>query len=96
MSKHVEMQSRLKNRHIRILSLGSAIGTGLFLVSGSTIQTAGPIVLLGHALAGVVITLAPMTRTPDVRSGAIALPLWLGALAAALDHTTPHTAGKTR
>jgi phenylalanine-specific permease len=51
------MHRGLKNRHIQMISLGSAIGTGLFLVSGATIQTAGPIVLLGYALAGSVIFL---------------------------------------
>lgn len=49
------MHRGLKNRHIQMLSLGSAIGTGLFLVSGTTIQTAGPVVLLGYVLAGTII-----------------------------------------
>jgi hypothetical protein len=41
-------------------------------------------------------TQSGLKNTPDSRSGAITLPLWLGALAAALDHATPHTAGRTR
>ncbi|AOK31673.1 aromatic amino acid transporter [Burkholderia singularis] len=44
----------LKNRHIQLIALGGAIGTGLFLGIAQTIQTAGPSVLLGYALAGVV------------------------------------------
>jgi aromatic amino acid transport protein AroP len=42
----------LKNRHIQLIALGGAIGTGLFLGIAQTIQMAGPSVLLGYALAG--------------------------------------------
>ena len=52
-----QMQRGLQNRHIRMIGLGSAIGTGLFLVSGSTVQAAGPAVLLAYMLAGAVIFL---------------------------------------
>ncbi|MFC9356702.1 amino acid permease [Rhodococcus sp. NPDC057014] len=52
-----QMQRGLQNRHIRMIGLGSAIGTGLFLVSGSTIHTAGPAVLLAYVVAGAVIFL---------------------------------------
>ncbi|AHN75257.1 aromatic amino acid transporter [Pandoraea pnomenusa] len=44
----------LKNRHIQLIALGGAIGTGLFLGIAQTIKTAGPAVLLGYAIAGVV------------------------------------------
>ena len=43
-----------KNRHIQLIALGGAIGTGLFLGIAQTIKTAGPSVLLGYAIAGVV------------------------------------------
>lgn len=49
------MHRKLKNRHLQMISLGSAIGTGLFLVSGTSVQTAGPIVLVGYAIAGIVL-----------------------------------------
>ncbi|BCI78877.1 amino acid permease [Mycobacterium sp. SMC-18] len=49
------MHRDLKNRHLQMISLGSAIGTGLFLISGTSVQTAGPIVLLGYAIAGIVL-----------------------------------------
>ncbi|MER7792946.1 amino acid permease [Streptomyces sp. NPDC097640] len=51
------MERGLRNRHIQMIALGSAIGTGLFLISGSTIQTAGPIVLLAYVVAGVILFL---------------------------------------
>ncbi|VVD80398.1 Aromatic amino acid transport protein AroP [Pandoraea iniqua] len=44
----------LKNRHIQLIALGGAIGTGLFLGIAQTIKTAGPSVLLGYAIAGIV------------------------------------------
>lgn len=44
----------LKNRHIQLIALGGAIGTGLFLGITQTIKMAGPSVLLGYALAGIV------------------------------------------
>ena len=44
----------LKNRHIQLIALGGAIGTGLFLGIAQTIKMAGPSVLLGYALAGIV------------------------------------------
>jgi len=49
------MHRELKNRHLQMISLGSAIGTGLFLISGTSVQTAGPIVLVGYAIAGIVL-----------------------------------------
>ncbi|WP_318373965.1 phenylalanine transporter [Enterobacter sp.] len=48
------LQRGLKNRHIQLIALGGAIGTGLFLGIGPAIQMAGPAVLLGYALAGVI------------------------------------------
>lgn len=41
--QHGEQLKRgLKNRHIQLIALGGAIGTGLFLGSASVIQSAGP------------------------------------------------------
>lgn len=48
------LQRGLKNRHIQLIALGGAIGTGLFLGIAQTIQLAGPSVLLGYGLAGLV------------------------------------------
>ncbi|MCT2387849.1 aromatic amino acid transporter AroP [Erwinia pyrifoliae] len=44
----------LKNRHIQLIALGGAVGTGLFLGSASVIQSAGPGVILGYAIAGFI------------------------------------------
>jgi aromatic amino acid transport protein AroP len=44
----------LKNRHIQLIALGGAIGTGLFLGIAQTIQMAGPSVLLGYAIGGFI------------------------------------------
>ncbi|CAI0945661.1 amino acid permease [Serratia quinivorans] len=44
----------LKNRHIQLIALGGAIGTGLFLGIAQTIKMAGPSVLLGYAIGGFI------------------------------------------
>ncbi|MGY0162598.1 amino acid permease [Edwardsiella tarda] len=48
------LERGLKNRHIQLIALGGAVGTGLFLGIGPAIQLAGPAVLLGYALGGVI------------------------------------------
>ncbi|MGJ8513605.1 amino acid permease [Carnimonas bestiolae] len=47
-------QRRLKNRHIQLIALGGSVGTGLFLGTAHTIALAGPSILLGYAIAGVI------------------------------------------
>jgi aromatic amino acid transport protein AroP len=49
-----QLRRGLKSRHIQLIALGGAIGTGLFLGIAQTIQMAGPSVLLGYAVAGIV------------------------------------------
>ncbi|MDX7987596.1 amino acid permease [Xenorhabdus sp. 12] len=44
----------LKNRHIQLIALGGAVGTGLFLGIAQTIKMAGPSVLLGYAIGGFI------------------------------------------
>ncbi|MBD8475893.1 amino acid permease [Pseudomonas sp. CFBP 8770] len=44
----------LKNRHIQLIALGGAIGTGLFLGIAQTIGMAGPSVILGYAIGGLI------------------------------------------
>ncbi|MGX9360660.1 aromatic amino acid transporter AroP [Pantoea ananatis] len=53
--QHGESLKRgLKNRHIQLIALGGAVGTGLFLGSASVIKSAGPAVILGYAIAGFI------------------------------------------
>lgn len=52
-NKH-DLKQGLSNRHIQLIALGGAVGTGLFLGISQTIKLAGPSVLLGYALAGVI------------------------------------------
>lgn len=47
----------LKNRHIQMIALGGAIGTGLFYGSSESISLAGPAVLIAYALGGAIIFL---------------------------------------
>ncbi|WP_160287721.1 amino acid permease [Pseudomonas knackmussii] len=44
----------LKNRHIQLIALGGAIGTGLFLGSAGVLQSAGPSMILGYAIGGFI------------------------------------------
>ncbi|MBG6245830.1 aromatic amino acid transporter AroP [Candidatus Symbiopectobacterium sp. 'North America'] len=44
----------LKNLHIQLITLGGAVGTGLFLGIAATIKMAGPSVLLGYAIGGII------------------------------------------
>lgn len=49
------MHRGLKNRHIQMIALGGAIGTGLFYGSASTIQLAGPAITFSYLIGGLVI-----------------------------------------
>lgn len=44
----------LRNRHIQLIAMGGAIGTGLFLGSAHIIQAAGPSIILGYAIGGLI------------------------------------------
>ncbi|MDQ7988519.1 MAG: amino acid permease [Candidatus Dactylopiibacterium sp.] len=48
------LQRGLKNRHIQLIALGGAIGTGLFLGSAGVLQLAGPSMILGYAIGGLI------------------------------------------
>lgn len=45
----------LRERHIRLMALGSTIGVGLFLGSANAIKLAGPAILLSYVLGGIAI-----------------------------------------
>jgi L-asparagine transporter-like permease len=48
------LKRNLTNRHIQFIALGGAIGTGIFLGAGSAIFAAGPSVLLGYLISGIM------------------------------------------
>lgn len=54
--QHTEpkLKRGLSNRHIQLIALGGAIGTGLFLGIGPAAVLAGPSVILGYILAGII------------------------------------------
>lgn len=52
-SQHI--QRGLKNRHIQMIALGGAIGTGLFYGSATVVKMAGPAITLSYMIGGIVI-----------------------------------------
>lgn len=51
MSKHL----KLKNRHLQMIALGGAIGTGLFFSTAKSIHLTGPSLILSYMLIGLVL-----------------------------------------
>ena len=49
------LRKSLKNRHIQLIALGGAIGTGLFYGSSESISLAGPSILLAYLIGGLAI-----------------------------------------
>lgn len=50
------LQRKLKARHMNMIALGGAIGTGLFLAGGESISTAGPGgALVAYGLIGIMV-----------------------------------------
>ncbi|RKW70118.1 amino acid permease [Galactobacter caseinivorans] len=50
-----ELSRSLTNRHIQLIAIGGAIGTGLFMGSGKTISVAGPSVILVYMIIGFML-----------------------------------------
>ncbi|KAG0150849.1 hypothetical protein CROQUDRAFT_72321 [Cronartium quercuum f. sp. fusiforme G11] len=52
---HNHLQRQLKNRHVAMISIGGAIGTGLFIGTGTALSHGGPASLvLGYSLTGLI------------------------------------------
>ncbi|PTU75484.1 aromatic amino acid transporter AroP [Pseudomonas mangrovi] len=49
-----QLKRGLQNRHIQLIALGGAIGTGLFLGSAGVLKSAGPSMILGYAIGGLI------------------------------------------
>ena len=49
------LSHKLKNRHIQMIALGGAVGTGFFLASASAIQMTGPSIALAYLFGGLII-----------------------------------------
>ncbi|NDL63278.1 D-serine/D-alanine/glycine transporter [Acerihabitans arboris] len=49
------LQRNLNNRHIQLIAIGGAIGTGLFMGSGKTISLAGPSIIFVYLIIGFML-----------------------------------------
>lgn len=54
-AEHAELKRSLSNRHLQLIAIGGAIGTGLFMGSGKTISLAGPSILFIYMIIGLMI-----------------------------------------
>ncbi|RIP37159.1 amino acid permease [Staphylococcus gallinarum] len=50
-----QLKRELSNRHIQLIAIGGAIGTGLFLGAGQSIHLAGPSILLTYIIVGFAL-----------------------------------------
>jgi len=56
-AEHGELKRSLSNRHLQLIAIGGAIGTGLFMGSGKTISLAGPSILVIYMIIGFMVFL---------------------------------------
>ncbi|HJF30597.1 MAG TPA: amino acid permease [Sporosarcina psychrophila] len=54
MQEQQQLSRGLKNRHVQLIAIGGAIGTGLFLGAGKSIHLAGPSILFAYLITGAV------------------------------------------
>ncbi|MFE7524354.1 amino acid permease [Kitasatospora sp. NPDC057542] len=83
-----QLAQSLLSRHMTMISIGGAVGAGLFVGSGVSIQQAGPGVLIAYALTAAIVVLvmrmlAEMSVTrPDTGAfavyGRLAFGRWAG------------------
>ena len=53
-AEQVGYKQSLGRRHVQMIAIGGAIGTGLFLGSASRLHSTGPALLLSYAFVGVI------------------------------------------
>ena len=73
-TQHTTLSRRLTSKQVSMIGLSGALGTGLFLGSGSTIALGGPATVISYGLAGllalsVVWALAEMVTVHPVPGG---------------------------
>lgn len=51
----MELQKKLLPRHIRLMAIGGAIGTGIFKGTSETVSIAGPAVIFSYLFAGILL-----------------------------------------
>jgi D-serine/D-alanine/glycine transporter len=49
-----KLERGLKSRHVQLIAIGGAIGTGLFLGAGRSIHLAGPSILFAYLITGII------------------------------------------
>lgn len=54
MQRQEQLARGLSNRHVQLIAIGGAIGTGLFLGAGKSIHLAGPSILFAYLITGVI------------------------------------------
>jgi D-serine/D-alanine/glycine transporter len=54
-SEEPHLARALQNRHLQMIAIGGAIGTGLFMGSGKTISLAGPAILFVYLIIGFML-----------------------------------------
>ena len=50
-----QLRRSLSNRHVQLIAIGGAIGTGLFMGSGKSIHVAGPSIMVVYAIVGFML-----------------------------------------
>lgn len=54
-SQEKKLKRNLSNRHIQLIAISGAIGTGLFMGSGKTINLAGPSIIFVYMIIGFIL-----------------------------------------
>ena len=49
------LRRSLSNRHIQLIAIGGAIGTGLSMGSGKSIHTSGPSIVVAYLVIGAIL-----------------------------------------